>query len=86
MPARDSALTGRSSGGKDPGLEHAGRSGQGGRHGPVTVGKAMWVLSLIAGATLVGETQGISQGRAWGEREMGPARSPAHTDHRPPGL
>lgn len=63
-----------------------GGAGRWGRHGPVTVGKAMWVLSLIAGATLVGKTQGISQRRGWGEREMGPARSPAHTGHGPPGL
>lgn len=52
----------------------------------MTVGKAMWVLSLIAGATLVGKTQGISQRRGWGEREMGPARSPAHMGHGPAGF
>lgn len=70
--------------GPRPGARGAERAG--GRRGPVTVGRAMWVLSLTAGATLMGETQGISQGRGGGESEMGPAHSPAHTGQGPPGL
>lgn len=51
----------------------------------MTAGRALWVLSPTAGATQVGETQGVSQGPGGGESEIGPAHSPAHTGHSPMG-